>query len=294
MGNVEMRRCRFAHVLQTGIALGLFFMLTGFVLAESPYEATSSRAARDEAIRTIPFDALNAQTQARLSSVIKKPSIYRRMPLEAIHSDPDMYLFLVRYPEVLVNIWRIMGITECITKRTGAYSLTGIDGQGTSCNVELIYGTPELHVLFAEGTYDGGLLRKVSGRAVIVLRSGYANDAENRSIVTNRLDMFLQLDNVGVDLLAKSFSPLITKTADYNFVQSAQFIGRISALSESNGPGVQGLAERMNDIDPVVRARFADLVSIVSHRAALRAAGVRQSPAAQAGYLQNQGNSPSQ
>jgi len=270
MGAARMRRVErstcFVLIFFCALALA-----SNALFAASPYEATSSRSARDEAIRSIPFDQLTQETAASLSSVVNKPSIYRRMPLEVINSDPDMYLFLVRYPEVVVNIWRVMGITQCTTKRTGPYSLVGSDGLGTDCSVELVYGTPDMHIIYAEGTYQGGLFkRKVKGRCVIVLRSGFSRDNDNRTLVSNQLDMFLQIDNVGLDILAKTLNPLVIKTADYNFVQSAQFLGRISDLSETNGPGVQRLSSKLTEVDPAVSARFSDLAGIVYQRAAIR------------------------
>ncbi len=292
MGNVVSRRICAMTISQLAVCCGIAILCSGVAYGESPFDPTSSRAAREEAIRSIPFDQLRADTRSRISGVVKKPSIYRRLPVEAIYSDPDMYLFLVRYPEVIVNIWRIMGITQCVTSRTGPYNLNGSDGMGTRCNIELVYGTPELHVIIAEGSYEsgGGLLKRtIKGRCVILLRTGYTQDGHQRSIVTNKMDMFIQMDNIGVDLLAKSFHSLVSKTADYNFTQSAQFIARLSDLSERNGPGVQRLAAKLKDVDPAVRARFADLAGIANQRAVLRNANYQVRPN-QPGLVQSSAN----
>ncbi len=255
-------------------ALSLLVVFTDIAFGGPPTQATSSRAAREQAVRSIPFSEMNAESKQKISSVVNKASIYRRMPLEIMDCDPDMFLFLVRYPEVIVDIWQVMGITKCSTRRTGPYSLSGTDGMGTDCNVELVYGTDDTHVIYAEGTYDGGMFaRKMSGRCVLVLKSGYSRDPSGQTYVTNRLDMFLQINNVGLDLLARTLKPLVNRTADYNFQQSARFVSRVSKLSESNGPGVQHLASRLQNIDPAVQARFSELAGVVSHRAATRQTG---------------------
>lgn len=251
--------------------LATMLMLASSNCVQAQPKATSNRKVRENAIQSIPFDQMTPESRTRIASVVKKPSIYRRMPLQVIHSDPDMYLFLVRYPEVVINIWRLMGISECTTRRVGQYTISGNDGIGTTCSVELVYGTADTHIIYAEGFYEGGLFKKkIKGRCVLVLRSGYAQDNDQRTVVTNQLDMFLQIDNVGLDILAKTLQPLVNQSADYNFTQSAQFVGRVSKLAEENGAGVQRLAGKLRDVNPTVRARFAELAAIVSHRAALR------------------------
>ena len=64
--------------------------------------------------------------------------------------------------------------------------------------------------------------------------------------MTNRLDVFLQVDHVGVDALTRTLHPLFGKSADLNFVESTKFLERISRTSAENGPGMQRLARRLD------------------------------------------------
>ena len=64
--------------------------------------------------------------------------MFRRLPAQAMDCDQDMFLFLVRHPEVLVGIWEVMDITQVKMTRTGPYVLTAKAGQGTTCVIELI------------------------------------------------------------------------------------------------------------------------------------------------------------
>ena len=57
--------------------------------------------------------------------------------------------------------------------RQGPYVWKGSDGAGTVCDVELIYGTDQLHVLYGDGYYEGSLLKKkVTGRCVMIMKIG--------------------------------------------------------------------------------------------------------------------------
>ena len=245
--------------------------LLGARPAAAAETADSSEKVRIEATRAIPLAKFNEETQRKILSVVEQPSVFRRMPAKTVDADPDLFLFLVRNPEVVVNIWQLMGVSNMTAKRTGDYTWTGDDGSGTVCNVELVYGTDTMHVLYGEGYYEGPLFKKKTyGRCVLVLTSQAAQGQDKRTYVGSRLDVFLTVDNVGVDLLARTLHPLVGSTADTNFEEAAKFVGRISQTAESNAPGLQRLAEKLTDCQPSVRERFAAVAGLVQQRAAIR------------------------
>lgn len=229
-------------------------------------KATSSRAAKETAIRGIPFQKLSVAAQQRLLAVIRKPTMYRRMPLSVIQCDPDLHRFSVRHPEVIVNIWQLMGITQVTAQRVAPYVLESSDGVGTVTNIELIYGDRDTHIFLCEGAYDGPLFRKtVKGRCVLVLKSGAV--AANTGIqMTNRLDIFLQIDHAGLDIFAKTLHPLLGKSADVNFLESMKFIERLSQAAERNNAGVQHMLSRLENVDPLIRQNFTQVVANVPVR----------------------------
>lgn len=234
-----------------------------------------NQQARNDAIRAIPFDQMNQQVQAKISRVVKNPGIFRRLPAQAIDCDPNLHTFLVRYPEVLVNIWQLMDITKVQVNRTGPFTFDASDGMGTHTSVELVYGRPELHVYYAEGFYEGPLFRnRITGRCVLVLRSEFAKQGD-RVNIKSFMDVFVDMDNVGAEIVAKTLHPLVGKTADFNFVETVKFIGQVSQASELNGAGVERLAARLQNVNPDVRQTFSQHVEVVYQRSILRAsAGV--------------------
>lgn len=233
------------------------------VVAASPAE----RAARQQAIKAIPLDQLNREAQTKIESVVRRPSIYRRMPTTVIQSDPDLYLFLVRHPEAVVNMWELMGVTKVKIQRTADYQFDATDGSGTVCNVELIYGDKNTHVLYAEGTYEGPLLRRlIRGRCVLVLQSDYSSTVDHSVYITSQLDMFLHFENVGAELLARTLHPLVGKTADHNFVESTRFLGQVSDAAEKKKAAMQELARKLTNLEPDVRKKFSDLTASVNRR----------------------------
>ncbi len=244
-------------------------------------KASTTRATRDAAVRDIPFDRLTPEARAKISSVVTNPSMFRRMPVNVVECDPDLYRFLIRHPEVVVNIWQLMGITNVSVERKGPFTIDATDGVGTVTRVELVYGTDDTHLIYCEGSYEGPLFpNRLNGRCVLLLRSGFEAAESNRWQVTNRLDIFLQVDHVGVDALTRTLHPLFGKSADTNFVESIKFLERIARTSEENGPGMQRLAQRLDKVDPDVRTRFAELTTDVFQNAQQRLAALENADAA--------------
>lgn len=241
-------------------------------------KGSSSKKLKSQAIASIPFEQLNEQTRAKISETVNKPSIYRRLPVSSIDVDPDYFRFLVRYPEVVVNIWQLMGVTKMSSQRTGDYTVSTNDGAGTISSLELVYGTDDLHIFYGTGTYEGSVFkRKLTGKCVLVLRSEEALGPNGNSTMTSQLDVFLKIDNAAAGLLAKTIHPIIGPTADHNFLESLKFIQRLNETTQKNGPGIQRMGQRLK-LTPDVQQKLNEVVDVVFQRA-INAADIGEPPA---------------
>ena len=195
-----IHRPNFHSIWRSKIA---FAILVGFVamvvsgvgILEANDKSTSgssSKSLRKQTVNSIPLQALNAQAREKIVDILKKPSIYRQLPVTSINADPDYFRFLIRYPEVIVNIWQLMGITNMTTERTGPFTVTTNDGAGTVSQLELVYGTDNLHIFFGEGSYEGPIFkRKLTGKCVLVLKTESKFDEAGKPVATSQLDVFL-------------------------------------------------------------------------------------------------------
>jgi hypothetical protein len=234
---------------------------------------------KTDAINAIPFDKLTPEATQKIVAVLERATLFRRVPTQVVNCDNEMFLHCLRSPEVIINIWQLMGITTIQAKRTGDFTWTGTDGAGTTGDVEMIYGSDQQHILFANGFYEGPLFkRKMPGRAVMVVYSEPTVGRDQMSLVTCRMDLFMQLDNAGADLMAKTLYPMIGKTADANFAETASFIAKISQSAERNGPGMQQLANKLQNVKPHIREEFAKTAAVVNQRAAARSYAVNEPP----------------
>ena len=233
------------------------------------YPATASSAARQSAIQSIPFDKLDDEGRAKVRSVLSNVTVFRRLPTRVVACDPDLYLFLVRHPDVVVNIWEVLGISQLQLRQVAPDSYRVVESEGATASMEFLYHNHDTHVVYGDWTYTGPLLaRKINGRYLVVLKSGYVRETDGRYYVTTRLDGFMSVDPGGAELLTKTLHPLVVKNADTNFIQTVAFLGGLSRTAEVNSHGLQRMAARLTHVQPETRQQLAQVVTGVAQRSA--------------------------
>ncbi len=236
---------------------------------EDPSKPSSSRAARDSAVQSIPLGKLTAEGKAKAAWVLANSGVFRRLPIRVVQCDPDLYLFLVQHPDVVVNIWEVLGVSHLTMQQTGRGTYCVTDDIGTTGTLEVLHQSHDTHVVYIDGTYTGPIFgRSIRARGLMVLKTGYVRETDGHYYVTSRLDAFLNIEPGGIEFLTKTFLPAVGKVADNNFLQTAGFLGSISRTAEVNSRGVQRLAARLSKVQPDVRLQFAQLADQVARRAA--------------------------
>tara|TARA_A100001391_G_scaffold91956_1_gene60703 strand:- start:249 stop:1268 length:1020 start_codon:yes stop_codon:yes gene_type:complete len=226
-----------------------------------------SPAHREAIIQALPLDRLTPDARVQILEIAENPTLFRQLPSQAVQCDQDMFLFLTRNPDVLVGLWDLMDITKVQCQRLGPYQIKASDQAGTVCKVDLVYGDSEQHIFVVEGMYDGKMVpTPIRGKGVFVLHSAYAQNADGNTTISGTLDCFVQLESLGLDLIARTFSPIIGRSADSNFVQTARFISQVSQASSQNPAAMLDVANRLPQVEPPVRKAFADTIVTVARR----------------------------
>lgn len=258
--------------LRVACALGLCCVLAGAAWGETTLPASSAPEYRHDAVSALPLDQLTTEAQAKVGAVVARPTIYRRLPTETIACDGQMYLMLVRNPDIIVNIWQLMNVTDVTMDRSGPFSFTSDDKAGTLSQIEMLYGTPDTHIFYATTHYEGPMFaRPVNARVVLLLRTNYVRAADGRPRIASTMDAFIKIDHLTANLVARTMAPVVGKTADHNFVESFRFLARVSETAEVNGPGMQQLAMKLQRVDAATRQQLAEVAGAVAQRAIERA-----------------------
>jgi hypothetical protein len=228
-------------------------------------DATSSRAAREEAVRAVPWRNMTPETRRAAQFVVKNAGIYRRLPTRVIDCDPDMFNFLFQHPEIVIDVWRVMGISQVMIEKMPDGSYRGTDGAGTNGTVRVLFtrlgqNGENVAVVFADGSYRGRpFVSELKAQSLLLVRWSAVQETNRRHYVTVRVDSFVRLDQVGVELLAKTVQPWIAKTADRNFIETLSFLSNFSRTAEKNPQGMQRLANRLATIDEPTRNQLVAL-----------------------------------
>jgi hypothetical protein len=101
------------------------------------------------------------------------------------------------------------------------------------------------------------------------MRSSEVGQAEERKSVRCRLDAFLQVDNVGAGMLAKTFQPLVGAAADHNFQETARFLAALNRAAELNQTGVRQMADRLDQVEEADREEFTAITDQLAAKAAV-------------------------
>lgn len=235
---------------------------------EERSKGTSSRQARVDAIASLPLDRLTDEDRERVRSVVSNVSIYRRLPTRVIRCDPELYQFTLENPEIMVNIWQLLGLEDVTLQRTGDRTYHVEDGAGTLGKVDFLYRNHDTQVVLGQGEYDGPMfIKPVQGECVILMKSGYVRETDGHYYITARLDVFVRLDRGSTaDILAKTFRPLVGMVADHNFTQTMAFIQSLSDAAEKNPRGMLRLAEKLS-VPESTREEFIAMTGRVAERA---------------------------
>jgi len=282
--------------------LVLSLVASGFVSRVSaaepaPAAGINTKVARDEATKAIPWKGLDRNSQAAVQDIVTNTSIYRRLPPQTIDCEPDLFLNLLKNPEIVVNMWTTLGVTKMSMDRLGAGSYKMSDGEGTTGTARVLVANDDMHLIISDGSYTGGLYpRPIKGRCVLLLRHSFAQDQRGRILITCNLDMFLAIDNFGVEVIAKTFQSTVGKATDHNFAETTKFVSQLSKTAETNPDGVVRLTQKLQNVDPPVKQEFCTLAEAVNEKLTLakRVYQQQQASAAAAATPQRQQTAPRQ
>lgn len=231
---------------------------------------------------TIPWQALAAADQKLVKHVVSKPTLYRRLPPRLVDCDPELYSLLLEHPELVVDVWGVMGISKLSVQKISPQLFHMTDSTGTVGKVRILHadepvstsqGNVSRLLLYAEGVYEAPPMpRPIKANCVLMLKSTANTESNGRTYIQTELDSFIRLDRAGAELILKAINPLVSRTADHNFVETMRFVSLFSRTAETNPDGMERLASHLKKVDEPTRREFVT----VCHETAIRSANRRE------------------
>jgi hypothetical protein len=227
--------------------------------------ATTSSKARIEAIRGIPLQQIAPEYRRQVKHVLDDTSLYRRLPTMTVDCHPPMFTYVAKNPDVLVQIWRQLGISNVDLVRVGDDTFRLTDSVGTVGRLVIVEQNCDQNaqnrlVLYAEGAFEGKpFKRPVRAQCVLLLRSGSVEETNGRHYVATRLDTFLRIDRASVELFAKAVHPLVGRMADRNFSDTINFISNMSQAAETRPLTIERLANRLTQVSETQKLQLVQI-----------------------------------
>ena len=93
-----------------------------------------------------------------------------------------------------------------------------------------------------------------------------ADNSFGGTTVTGTLDCFVQFDSLGADLVARTLSGIIGRSADHNFIETARFMGQVSQAASVNPAALIDIAQRVPQVSAPTKKQFVDVVPPLPNR----------------------------
>lgn len=230
-------------------------------------KASTSAKTRAEIIQKIPFQQMTIDAQQKVRSVLSDITMYRRLPVETVLCEEDMYVFLTKHPDVVVNMWEVLKVSNIRLRETGPERFYMEDQAGTQGTIECVYRTNNFQVIYVNGTYEGPPFpSKVVGSGVMILQYEPISGPAGENMVAIRLDSFIKIHNGAVDFLAKTFQGPLGKVADSNLNQTVGFIAALTRTIYQDGDSVRRVGPQLKHVRPEVREEFSFLTGQIMKR----------------------------
>lgn len=244
-----------AHLRRCGWSVLALLATATASTAGEPAGASTSEATQAEAMRAIPIAKIDPQFRPAVQAVLADPTIFRRMPTSVVDCRPELFTFLAQNPEVMVQMWRHLGVSHVELTRIDERTCKISDGAGTTGTIIVVEQTCEEGaqnriVMLCNGSYTGKPFQQsLSAQCVIVLTSGSKEETNGRRFVAARMDAFIKLDRMGLELVAKAVHPFVGQTADRNFTDTMLFVSNLSYTAEKRPEAIEQVAIDMQDLD---------------------------------------------
>ncbi len=245
---------------------------------------SSSRAARQEAIKALPLDRIPKPHQQLIAQCIRETTLYRHLPPQTFSCDNALLDFSFHKPEAIVDIWRMLGITRLSLDPAGSKQWRFSDGYGTVGGVRLVHeehhGKNGLLVFHGRGAYTGSLAPRVlTGSCVILVQySPVGRNTISQSLQKVEIDAFVDMDGAGLEIVTRTLQPLIVRSAAVNLHEICVFMSNFSGAAETNPEGVIRMVKRLPRTGEEEKTKLVAITRAVGNNRVRAASAIEQPP----------------
>ena len=142
-----------------------------------------------------PLDQVDSTWACRLNPIISHYTTATKIGPVRTPLPEDIFLYLLDHPVMAAALVNRLdfGLHKAELRESGEFWAT--DGEGTEGIIHPVIQDGTTRVYFAQGSHDGRLLPKVTGKAVVLLRLNPVTDSRGIASIDSTLVAYLRLDN---------------------------------------------------------------------------------------------------
>lgn len=205
----------------------------------------------------IPFDKLDAATQARVRQVVPGHTFYRnvRLPKPTVHARYDVFEYLINHLDQCSIVAQLLKIVVYRSERRPDGSYFADNRKGAAGYLWPLLDAPGERLYFAQGVDKRG--ERVSGSAVILFR--YRE--KQPDVIECELHGFVKVDSWMQRICALLFLPFITSTVDKRFGEVVDVPVQVGETATADPTKVLKLLDTLSPEDAAKLKEFRALLT---------------------------------
>lgn len=158
---------------------------------------------------TFPMDQVNATWACRLQPIVSHYTTATKIGPMRTPLPEDIFLYLLDHPVMAAALVNRLDFGLYKAELRGSGDFWATDGEGTEGIIHPLFQDGTTRMYFAQGSHDGRLLPRVTGKAVVLLRLHPVTDSRDIASVDSTLVAYLRLDNRFLSGILSLLRPLI-------------------------------------------------------------------------------------
>lgn len=177
-----------------------------------------------------PVDQLPASWACRLQPLMTNYTTANKIGPVRTPLAQDVYLYFLDHPTVATTLVdRLeLGLYKAVMQRPGQF--WGSDGEGTEGLVQLVYEDRANRLYYLEGSHDGTLLPRVTGKAVVLLWIRPIEAAAGDGMMETTVVSYTQLDSRILSGFVSLMRPWVGSIVTRQFMRGFETADRLSQV----------------------------------------------------------------
>ncbi len=176
---------------------------------------------------TFPLDQVEAPWACRLQPIVSHYTTANKIGPKRTPLPEPVYLYLLDHPVMAAALVNRLDFGLYKAEQRGPNEFWVTDGEGTEGVVHPVYQDRTARIYYVEGSHDGRLLPRVSGKAVVLLRIQPVKDHHGNESIDSTLVAYLRLDNRFLSGLLSLLRPLIANVVNRQVVKAFDAASRL-------------------------------------------------------------------